>query len=409
VLTLCARWVLPITTPPLEPGWVSLDGGRVVSFGPERRLRPRGGPRELDLGSAALLPGLVNAHTHLELSYLRGAVPPAARFTEWIRDLMRARRREPDPSAAPIVESLVAGIDEARACGTALLGDVSNTLVSVPALAQSRVAARVFYELVRFAESDAEEVWRAASERLKALPPASNVRLSPAPHAPYSVSPALFRLIRRDVDRTPLGRTSVHLCESREECELLEHGTGPWRELLAELNAWDPTWAAPGCSPVEYLDRMRFLAGDTIVVHGVHLADRDLARLAARQTTLVTCPRSNRHVGVGDPPLARFYGAGVRVAVGTDSLASAPDLNVFGELAAMRRLAPDVPASRLLDSATRAGAAALGFAEYGTIAAGVPAASLIAVRAPEGVESIEEFLVSGVGPEQVSWPAPVST
>lgn len=404
MLTLSARWVLPIAGPPIERGWVAVDAGRVAAVGAERRSGSRKDSSARDLGSAAILPGLVNAHTHLELSYLRGAVGTASGFTEWIRELMRLRRDQADPAAPAILESAERGIDEARASGTAVIGDISNTLVSVPMLARSRMAARVFYELVRFRASDADPAWSAALDRLHEIPDTPRLRVSPAPHAPYSVSAALFQLIRAEVNRTPLGRTSVHLCESTEECELLQHGTGPWRDLLDQLNAWDPAWVAPGCSPVEYLDSMRFLASDTLVVHGVHLGDGDLARLAARQATLVTCPRSNRHVGVGDPPLSRFYAAGVRVAVGTDSLASAPDLNVFSELAAMRRLAPGVPAARLLESATRVGAAALGFDEYGTIAAGTPAAALMAVAVPEGTADVEEYLVSGVAPEQIHWP-----
>jgi cytosine/adenosine deaminase-related metal-dependent hydrolase len=404
VLTIRARWVLPITEPPIERGWVAVDKGRIVALGRERRAQMRGDSSELNLGSAAVLPGLVNAHTHLELSYLRGAVPPAPAFTSWVRDLLRQRRDQADRIDPAILEALIQGIEHARSAGTAVVGDVSNTLLSVPLLAQSPLMARVFFELLRFRSTDADDTWNTAVDRMRSQPVSSHVRLSLAPHAPYSVSAALFQHIRRDLDRTPAGRTSVHLCESREECELLESGTGPWRDLLEELKAWDPTWRAPGCTPVEYLDRLRFIGSDTLVVHGGHLTDGDLARLAARQATLVTCPRSNQHVGVGDPPIARFYQAGVRVAVGTDSLASAPDLNVFSELAAMRRLVPDLPASRLLESATRIGAVALGFDEYGTIVRGSPAAGLIAVNVPDRVEDVEEYLVSGISPDQVRWP-----
>jgi len=129
----------------------------------------------------------------------------------------------------------------------------------------------------------------------------------------------------------------------------------------------------------------------------------DLARLASRGTTLVTCPRSNSHTGAGLPPLADFYASGVSVAVGTDSLASVSDLNVFAELAAMRALAPLVPASTLLDSATRQGARALGFdAEFGTIEPG-KRARLLAVSVPDGLHDVEEYLVSGIRPEQIRW------
>ena len=125
--------------------------------------------------------------------------------------------------------------------------------------------------------------------------------------------------------------------------------------------------------------------------------------MAARGTTLVTCPRSNVHTGAGAPPIQRFYDAGIRVAVGTDSLASVEDLNVFGELAAMRRLAPRVPPSALLASATRDGADALGFgSEYGTIERD-KRARLIAVDVPSPCDDVEEYLVNGIPASQIRW------
>ena len=148
---------------------------------------------------------------------------------------------------------------------------------------------------------------------------------------------------------------------------------------------------------------MGWLGPDLVAVHGVQLTDSELARLADRNVTLVTCPRSNRWTGVGDPPIERFVESGVRLAVGTDSLASAPDLNLFAELASMRRCAPSVPARRLLDCATSAGADALGFGDtFGRIAPGRPAA-LIGVQLPRGVGDVEEYLVNGITADQVRW------
>src|SRR5215213_9758064 len=121
------------------------------------------------------------------------------------------------------------------------------------------------------------------------------------------VRPPLFDAIREWLAGDAMACTSVHVAESPEETELLEHGDGSFRDLLQELGAWDAQWTPPGCGPVEYLERLQFLGPRTLAVHGVQMDSADLARLARAGATLVTCPRSNRYVGVGDPPVARFY------------------------------------------------------------------------------------------------------
>ena len=197
--------------------------------------------------------------------------------------------------------------------------------------------------------------------------------------------------------------TSVHLGESPEEIEFIKRGTGPWRALLEELGVWTDEWEPPGTSPVEYLEQLGFLDRRVLAVHGVQFDGDDLDRLRARNMTIVSCPRSNQHVGVGAPPLEAFYAMDVNVAFGTDSLGSVPDLNLFSELAEARRLAPRVPARALLESATRQGAAALGFEEeFGTIEPG-KRAQLIAVRTPAGVDDVEEYLVGGIEPSAIRW------
>jgi cytosine/adenosine deaminase-related metal-dependent hydrolase len=267
----------------------------------------------------------------------------------------------------------------------------------------SPLAAVVFYELIRFNTTDPEEVVEQAQRAIDALPISVTVRPYLAAHAPYSVAPGVFRAIKANIDPDAQERCSVHLAESREEVEFIRAGTGPWRALLEELGSWDPSWVAPGRTPVEYLDDCGFLHERLLAVHGVQMTRADLACLARRGVTLVACPRSNAHTGAGAPSIADFYDSGVRVVIGTDSLASTPDLNVFAELREMHRLAPSVPAARLLDSATRQGARALGFDdELGTIQPG-KLARLIAVEIPAGVADVEEYLVSGIEPDQVRW------
>jgi cytosine/adenosine deaminase-related metal-dependent hydrolase len=211
----------------------------------------------------------------------------------------------------------------------------------------------------------------------------------------------LFRAIRAAVDASILPITSVHLGESLEEMEMLATGTGPWPGMLKLVGVWREDWAVPACGPVEYLDKLGVLDARTLVVHGVQFDDPALDRLAEIGSTVVTCPRSNQWVGVGVPPIERFYRAGVPIAVGTDSLASVEDLNLFSELKAMRWLAPSVPARNILKSATLVGAHALGLDDdFGTITPGKRAA-MIAVQLSGPVDDVEEYLLTGIVPAQI--------
>ena len=394
---LAADWILPVVGEPLNHGWIRLEDGRIAEAGSGRREDAE------HLGQVVILPALVNAHTHLELSYLRGDVPPADNFLDWVRGVMAARREQPDPGATEIVGAARAALHEAQAAGTGLIGDVSNTLVAVRLLRDASMPARVFYELLGFKAGDVTERVRSARAALTALGSDDDVRLALAPHAPYSVSTELFSAIRADLDAHPADVSSVHLGESPEEVEFVQRGTGGWRELLIELGVWNDAWQVPGTSPARYLADSGFLDSRVLAVHGVQCSLEDLVLLRSLGTTVVSCPRSNRYVGVGDPPLAHFYDVGVHVAFGTDSLASVDDLNMFSELAAARRLVPQLPARALIHSATLTGARALGFGdELGSIEAGKRAA-LIAIELPEGVSDVEEYVVSGVEPARIRW------
>ena len=374
-------------------------GGRVVSYGSADTppdVVPRDAAETVDLGDVAILPGLVNAHTHLELSWMRNRIPPSDSMPAWASRLMTLRRDQGTDPTGPMTEA----IREVRAAGTALVGDVTNTLAPYDLLADSELGGAIFKEILGFNAAGPEQMVAAVQSELDGLTPLEWLRPSIVPHAPYSVSPSLFRAIAHAAGDRPL---SVHVGESLDEMQFLRDGTGAWRELLDRLGAWNEEWESPGCGPVEYLDRLGLLNARLLAVHGTQLGDGELARLAAAGATLVTCPRSNRWTGAGTPPIDRFYSAGARVAIGTDSLASVEDLNLFRELAEVRRLAPQVPARRLLESATISGAAALGFAgEFGSIEPG-KRAELIAVRVPRAIEDVEEYLVSGLQPDAITW------
>jgi cytosine/adenosine deaminase-related metal-dependent hydrolase len=403
VILYRAAWVLPISARPIRNAAVLTRAGRVVAVSSafdDRQLAvgfdADHQSRIVDLGEVAILPGLVNAHTHLELSWMRNQIPPSDSMPAWAAKLIALRREKGSDPPAPIADA----IRESRAAGTALVGDVTNTLAAYDLLSDSRLGGDIFYELLGFISPSPEQLVETAWSSLNQLKPHSQWRRSIVPHAPFSVSPSLFEVIAKAAGDLPV---SVHLGESPEEMQFLRDGTGAWREILGRIGAWNEQWRPPACGPVEYLDRLGLVNDRLLAVHGTQLEKPELARLAAAAATLVTCPRSNRWTGAGTPPIERFYASGARVAVGTDSLASVEDLNLFAELAYLRQLAPGVAASRLLQSATLAGAQALGFAgEFGTIEPG-KRAELIAVTVPRGVEDVEEYLVGGIEPHAIKW------
>jgi cytosine/adenosine deaminase-related metal-dependent hydrolase len=407
MMRLGAAWVVPIDHPPIRDGWVAVEDGRILSVGQGngRDAQALGPLRRL--GEVALLPGLVNAHTHLELSWLRNRVPPANVFTSWVKQLMVARggrvERIDDPA---VTAAATQAAREALETGTAAVGDISNSLASVRVIADAGLRGLVFHELLGFKETSGALIERTAASRTDAVAAGDGrVRVSIAPHAPYSVSPELFRAVRDAVSASAVQRTSIHVGESPEETELLASGTGEWATMLRWIGAWRDDWVPPGTGPVEYLDSLGTLDAGTLVVHGVQLSDDSLARVRSRGATLVTCPRSNQWVGVGVPPIERFYRSGVAIAVGTDSLASVADLNLFEEMKAMHWLAPAVPAARLLESATLVGARALGLGdELGSLTAG-KRAEIVQVEVPPGLDDVEEYLVSGVPASAIGWAA----
>jgi cytosine/adenosine deaminase-related metal-dependent hydrolase len=365
--SLSARWVFPVSGPPLPGGIVTIAGERIVRVEPHGARRP-----DLDLGDAAVLPGLVNAHTHLDLTGLRGAVPFRGDFTDWLRAVIRHRRAR---SAEQVEADVRVGLAESVRHGVTLLGDISAGGLSWPILASGAVRAVVFHELLGLARERAEAALTAATVWLAAQPATPTCRPGLSPHAPYSVRDDLFERAGLLAQRTnvPL---AVHLAETRAELELLEHHSGPFVAFLQELGVWD----AEGLSA----DLQRIVNrceqhGPHLFVHGNYLpAELRLPRDAA----IVYCPRTHAFFGHPPHPFRDLLARGVRVALGTDSLASNPDLDLLAEARFLHRLHPDLPGATLLRLATLAGAEALGWAdETGSLQPG-KSADLVVVPLP---------------------------
>jgi cytosine/adenosine deaminase-related metal-dependent hydrolase len=383
-----AGWLLPITDPPIREGVVAVSAGRVVWVGRSGDPGLPDGPLHR-LGDGVLLPGLVNAHCHLELSHLAAAgLPSGTGFVPWVEAVVASRGRHSD---AEIAAAASAAIRALEASGTAAIGDVSNTLAHLGRLAASSLHAVVFLELLAWdpARAAATLAWAESlvQDRQQALRPGLELRL--AAHAPHSVSPELMRLMVAKG-----GPAAIHLAESPDEALFLAEGRGAWPGFLDARGLGHVSFDPPRQSPVGYCEGLGALHPRLVAAHGVQVNGADRERLAERGVRVVLCPRSNARLGVGTADVPALLEAGVRLALGSDSLASSPSLDVLEDAVLLRRQFPRLDARTILRLATLGGAEALGFAELGAIEPGRRAAFGYAPAAGAPGDP-EAFLLSG--------------
>ncbi len=406
-----ARWVFPVDRPPIENGIVEIANGIITDV---RRAKPQEVAE--DLGDVAILPGLVNAHTHLEFSHVTQPFEPSLPFTSWIRSLMAYRREAFENDAAAKSAAIGAGWREAADAGTTLLGEIATdgwSLDATPlrshhaprdepfasscyspgenhrlteATGSSRGAMTATYsptsgprvvafrELIGLrSESQSPQVeiaeqWLASTNNFAAL----------SPHAPYSVAmPLLVALVAISKERhVPV---AMHLAETRAELEFLATGQGEFADMLRAFGAMPSNGLSTGLRPFDYL-RALAQSPRALIVHGNYLADDEIEFLAARpHMSVVYCPRTHEFFRHEPHPWRRMLHRGVNVAVGTDGRGSNPDLSVWNELVFLRNRFADVSPKTLLEMGTISGARALGFADdCGTLTPG-KRADLVAV------------------------------
>jgi aminodeoxyfutalosine deaminase len=393
---LSAGWVLPVAGPPLREGRVAVDAGRIAWVG---RVGDPGEPDApvRDLGPGVLLPGLVNAHCHLELSHLAGVLDGAAGYVAWVEALVAARAAASPDLVASAARDAIRGLE---ACGTAAVGDVSNLLEHLPLLAASTLDAVVFLELLAWDPAASERAVASAQRRIADVGgprPAPNLEVRLGAHGPHSVAPAAFAVLAKGG-----GPAALHLAESPSEARFLDRGDAEWAGFLSRRGLGHVAFTPPGTSPVRHADAVGALHPRLVAAHCVQVDDADAGLLARRGVGVVLCPRSNQRLAVGLPPVLRMREAGVRLALGTDSLASAPDLNVLHDAIALRRAVPSLDPAFLVHLATAGGADVLGLPDLGTLAPGRKAALAFAAAARTPADP-HEFLLSGEAS-----PAPVA-
>jgi 5-methylthioadenosine/S-adenosylhomocysteine deaminase len=362
VRILRARWVLPITAAPIADGAVAVEDGRIAYVG-ARRGAPRG--EVTDLGDAVILPGLVNAHTHLELTAMRGFLEELD-FRDWINTLQRAkvavldRERMLDAARHGIVEGLRAGITT--------YADTCDSGVALEAMRELGVRGVMYQEVFGPAPEQCAEALaglRAKVEELRAHEDALR-RVGVSPHAPYTVSDALLAAVA-DYARRERLPVAIHIAESEVEHSLVVRGEGVFADGLRSRGIHIAPRAR---SPIALLDALGVLAGRPLLIHCVRADAEDIAAISAASCSVAHCPVSNAKLGHGVAPLLEMLSAGIPVALGSDSMASnnRMDLLEEGRVAALaqraRAGAPSaLSGAEVLALATMGGARALGLAE----------------------------------------------
>ena len=373
-VTITCRSILPLQGPPLERGWLRIGRGRIEGIG---RRRPSG--LVIDLGDAIILPGLVNAHTHLEFSDLTAPLPAGSNLTDWIEELVRLRRARL-PGAAEetrLATALSAGLQESAAAGVTALGEIA-TAVPAQGYPPHGPRVRLYREGLGWKPTATFQglVARDLNHLRHALGGLS-------PHAPYSVSAGLGGWLVRTAVAGHLP-VAMHLAESRAEAEFVATGGGPFQDLLAGLGVWPVSPAPRLHSAADWISQLA-RAPRGSVVHGTFLDETALSRLIRHRDRLclVVCPRTTLRLAGALPALVQWRQAGIRLAVGTDSRASNPDLSILAECRTLVEAGMMSPAEALR-TATRGGAWAL-LLEHrcGQLAVGRPA-DFIVLQAPPG-------------------------
>jgi cytosine/adenosine deaminase-related metal-dependent hydrolase len=370
VIRYRARWVLPISAPPIQNGAVAVEDGRIAYVG-DRTSGPAGS--DVDLGDALLLPGLVNVHSHLELTVMRGFLEDLD-FAQWIVRLNSVKRAVLDRER--MRDSARLGVIEGIRSGITTYADTCDSGVALDAMLEAGVRGIMYQEVfgpdpAACAASLAELQAKVDVLRLRETP---LVRVGVSPHAPYTVSDSLYAAVARYAKTESL-RVAVHIAESEAERELVEAGNGPF---AAGLRRRGIGISARARSSIELLQRNGILEDHPLLIHCVRVDARDIGMIASSGSTVAHCPASNAKLGHGTSPLLELLHAGVTVGIGSDSVAANNRMDILAEaratvLAQRARVGRhDVLCARdALYLATLGGAKALGLdAEIGSLEVG---------------------------------------
>lgn len=385
-----AKWIIPILFSPILDGAIEIKDKKIVNVGKFKDIAKESAFAKLiDFGEAVILPALVNAHTHLELSGLRFKVPPpCGDFISWVKSVIKLKQ---ELSLIEIRESAKMTLYHLWNEGVGIIGDVGNTGITFDILDNSPFYGYFFHEVISF--KGGYNLKEIQSKKF------SNLKITYSAHAPYSVSPLLLQAIK-SYNRKRKKLFCIHCAECYEEIEFLKKGEGPLLEFLKERGQWDENFIPPGCSSIEYLNNLKLLDENTLLIHVVHINEKDLEILKKTKPKICVCLRSNLFIGVGLPDIKKFLLAHLDVCIGTDSLASNDQISVWEEMKTIYSYYPDISPLEILKMATINGSKVFGFDTMGAIYPGYSPNILVLEIRDYLSERSEEMLRSLINAEK---------
>lgn len=423
-MILSAEIILPISRPPIYNGAALIKNGKIDEIGTKERLLNKYKNEEyLNLKDAVLMPGLINLHTHLELTALKGTIinknNPAlpsekTALVSWILALIESKKRS---SMDELISGIKNGIKEAVSTGTTTIADLTtrNTIYSTSVFGESfytikNVGLRgfVFAEILNFDSSAAENYWKDTEKVIEQIrkDEDSLTSIGIAPHSIYSVSSKLLKIVRDYAIKEKM-KMSMHVAESMEEKDFISKNKGIIKDIYHKKFNWDGKRDFKRYpSSIEYINKNGLLSKDLLAVHCVHLTDEDMKRLSERNTPVVLCPRSNTFIGVGIASFDKLASMGITIGIGTDSYASNYSLNMWDEmrfayLFFRKTSRTNIKAEDIIKCGTINGAKALGIDnKIGTLDIGKEA-DLIAVRLHKKDIDIYRDLLLNTKPDDV--------
>ena len=363
-------------TPPVNHGAVVFSGGTIHEIGlAEKMLKKYPGHLVYRLDNAVLMPGLINVHSHLELPPLLNSVRSKV-FPEWVMSLIQAKKKL---DARKYKSAAKLNVETLLECGTTAVGEICTHDISPNVFKQRGLRAVVYKEIISMNPSSpipqlSSSVYRSPNRLFMT---------GLSPHTPYTVSKSALLQIKKFAMKRHL-LLCMHVAESKEEIRLLQRKKNGLKRLY-QFAHWDLAWGPKGSSSFEYLNRIGFLSPNLLAVHAVQVTDEDIKLIKKSRTSVAHCPRSNGELGVGRMPLKKFLDAGIAVGLGTDSLASAPSLNMWDEMRYAYRIhkRDGITPRDIFKLATIGGARALGLdKDIGTLELGKKA-DIIAVPLPK--------------------------